>query len=160
MQKKVITIVACLLLLANTKTFSQIKPSLYTGIGLGTNLGSVVGIGAEIKYDWISFNVAAGPGILAKHSLLYDVGVKLHSKYKFFGGINYGFVRTGGLLLDPDKHDYYGFTFSLGYRFTIYRHFYGMGYLGATSDYLAFMSKEKREHAIIPRIGFIIGYEF
>lgn len=113
--------VISLFLLANTKIFSQIKPSLYTGVGTVTNLGSFCGIGAEIKYNWISFNAAVGPGILTEHSLLYDVGAKLHSKYKFFGGINYGFVREEAMLLE--KQDYYGFTFSAGYRWSIYEHF-------------------------------------
>jgi len=149
-----------LCLFSNTKIFSQIKPSLYTGVGTFTNLGSFCGIGTEINYNWVSFNVAAGPGILTERVFLYDVGIKLYSKYKFFGGVNYGFVRTDGLLLDPDKKDYYGFTFSVGYKHIIYKHLYGMGYLGATSDYLSSIPKEKREKALIPRIGFIIGYEF
>ena len=158
---KIIAMAVCLLLSANIKIISQIKSSLYMGVGTCTNLGSGIGIGTEIKDETFSFSAAIGPGIFTKHSILYDAGIKLYSKQKFFGGINYGFIRSDKeWLFNPDMEDYYGFTFSLGYRFTIYRHFYGMGYLGATSDYLSFMPEEKREHAIIPRIGFIIGYEF
>jgi hypothetical protein len=154
---KIIVMVVCLFLLVSTKIFSQIKPSFYAGVGTFTNLGSLCGIGTEIKHNWVSFNIAAGPGIIAEHIFLYDVGVKLYSKYKFFGGINYGFVRGETIF---NKKDYYGFTFSAGYKRNIYKHFYGMGYLGATSDYLSFIPKEKRKYALIPRIGFIIGYEF
>ena len=154
---KVTGMVSCLLLLANTKTFSQIKFSLYTGVGTFTNVGSFCGIGAEIKYNWVSFHVAAGPGIISEHIFLYDVGVKLHSKYKVFGGINYGFVRGETIF---NKEDYYGFTFSVGYKGYIDKHLYGLGYLGATSDYLAFIPEKDRKLDILPRLGFIIGWEF
>lgn len=122
-------------------------------------MGGIFGIGGEIKYKSYSFSTAIGPGLnmISEHDYNYDVGVKLYSKYNFFGGVNYGFIRTVGLLLDSNKKDYYAFTFSIGYRGGIYKHFYYMGYLGATSDYLSFMPKEKE---LIPRIGFIIGYDF
>jgi len=158
---KIITIVVCLFLSTNTKIFSQGKFSLYTGGGTCTNLGGIFGVGGEIKYKSYSFSTAIGPGLnITEHDYNYDVGVKLYSKYSFFGGVNYGFIRTIGPLLDSNKKDCYAFTFTIGYRGGIYKHFYYMGYLGATSDYLSFMSKEKRELALIPRIGFIIGYDF
>ena len=158
---KIIAMAVCLLLSANTKIISQIKSSLYMGVGTGTNLGGILGVGTEIKYDFFSFSAAVGPTILAEHDYNFDVGIKLYSKYNFFGGINYGFIKSDKeWLFNPNMKDYYGFTFSFGYRFTIYRHFYGMGYLGATSDYLTFMSEKEREHILIPRGGFIIGYEF
>ena len=158
---KIIALTGCLLLLGNTNIFSQINPSLYTGVGSPTNLGGILGVGTEIKYDFFSFSAATGLCILSEHDYNFDIGVKLYSKYKFFGGINYGFVRSDEeWLLNPNIKDYYGFTFSFGYRFTIYRHFYGMGYLGVTSDYLTFMSEMERKHVLIPCGGFIIGYEF
>ena len=158
---KIIVMAVCLLLSANIKIISQINPSFYTGVGSYTNLGGFAGIGSEVKYNFFSFNAAIGPCILSEHDYNFDVGIKLYSKYKFFAGINYGFIRSDEeWLFNPNMKDYYGFTFSLGYRFAVYKRFYGMGYLGASSDYLAFMPEEKREHILMPRGGFIIGYEF
>jgi len=156
---KIITISACVLLLANTKVFSQIEPSIYTGGGTFTHLGGFCGIGAEIKSNPVAFSVAAGPGIVTKEALLYDVGVKLYTKRNFFGGINYSFVRGELSIFENNKNTYYGFVVSLGYRFKICERFYGTGYLGAASDYLTFMPEENKKYAIMPRGGFMIGYE-
>jgi hypothetical protein len=85
---KVIVVIVCLFLFANTKIFSQINLSLYTGVGTFTNLGGVFGVGSEIKSKSLSFSAAIGPDILGGHYFNYDVGVKLYSKYNFFGGVN------------------------------------------------------------------------
>jgi len=37
-------------------TYSQITHSIYTWIGLGTNLGGPIGVGSEIRYKMVSLN--------------------------------------------------------------------------------------------------------
>ena len=150
--------VACLFLLANTKTFSQINPSIYIGIGT-PNLGGVLGMGSEIKYNCFSVSAAIGMDVFSEHDFNFDIGVKIYSNDRFFGGLNYGHTTSRGGWFNSEN-DYYGFTFSMGYRRTFYKHLYGMVYLGATSDYLTFMPKSKKEKAILPRFGLIFGYEF
>ena len=77
--------------------FSQITPSIYAGLGMGTNLGGAVGIGTEIRYKIVSFNCAIGSWIDefpshtgAQSRFDYDLGLKLYSKYDLFLGVNYG----------------------------------------------------------------------
>jgi hypothetical protein len=47
-------ILICLLLLANSKAFSQVEASFYTGFGTVTNLGGILGTGLEVKYEMSS----------------------------------------------------------------------------------------------------------
>ena len=91
-------ILLCLFIsLFGTKTFAQLKPSIYTGVGLITNLGGIFGIGAEIKYKSVSFSAATGYenifGDFDDNNYHIDFGVKLYSKYNLFGGINYVYSK-------------------------------------------------------------------
>ena len=151
--------------------FSQINPSIYVGWGLGTNLGGETGIGAEFKYKMISINAAVGTWLGefpehtgAKYRYDYDFGIKLYSKIGAFLGINYGIIgaslatKTGQQLLDFQKN--HGFSFTLGYRHSLYKNIYGLGYLGLTSDKNENMLNLFGLKSFIPRIGLLIGYEF
>jgi len=150
-------IILCLFIsLFGTKTFAQLKSSIYTGIGTVTNLGGIFGIGSEVKYKSVSFSAAMGLEYILEHEYSIDIGIKLYSKHNIFGGINFGYCKSPYPIYGPTNN----FTFSLGYRRTIYKHLYGLGYLGATSDYWAFMPKEDRKHDLLLRLGLIIGYEF
>jgi len=166
-----IAIVVCFPLLV----FSQVKPSFYAGWGTCTNLGGVLGFGTEVKYKLLSLNAAVGVGHGLESGIIFterkygvDIGVKIYSKNNFFGGINYGYITTreiddeipGWFTFSFKTKEYYGFSISAGYRVTIYKHLYGMGYLGVASDYLTFMPEKERERVFIPRFGLIIGYEF
>ena len=151
--------------------YSQIQPSIYTGIGLGTNLGGAVGIGAETRYKSISLNFAIGSWIDkfpehtgAQSRFDYDLGLKLYSKYGLFLGINYGIIgealytKDGQDLMHFEKN--HGFSFTTGYRLNIYKNVFGLLYIGLTS--------ERKENNIVifndkdflPRIGLLIGYDF
>ena len=163
----------CILLLFigfELNNYSQIQPSVYTGYGIFTNLGGPVGVGSEFRYKIISFNCAVGiyPVKFSSHTIAqsrfdYDFGLKLYSKYGLFVGINYGII--GDVLynvsLDTMRYEkIHGFSFTLGYRWSIYYNVFGLVYFGLTSD--------KRENIIdilgnkgfIPRLGILIGYDF
>jgi hypothetical protein len=163
------------LLLITSNGHAQLIPSVYTGIGMGTNLGGMMGIGGEIQYKLLSFNVAVG-NVLGKplpeyhtgnkSKFDYDLGLKLYTKFGLFGGVNYGLIDAE--LYSKKDQDVlhfektHGFSFTLGYRHTIYKHLYGLTYLGLTSNkevnYLFPPLFDKRESVL--RIGLILGYEF
>lgn len=152
-------------------TFSQITPSIYTGIGMGTNLGGAVGIGTEIRYKIVSFNCAIGSWIDefpshtgAQSRLDYDLGLKLYSKYGLFLGTNYGII--GEALYTKDGQDImhfektHGFSFTLGYRRNVYKNIFGMAYIGLTSNKKENTLAIFDDKSYIPRIGIILGYDF
>jgi len=166
-----------------TKTFAQQTPSVYTGWGFGTNIGGELGIGSEIKYKSVSFNLATGcmfgedflsyPPYSNIGSFLcfgYDFGVKLHSSFGMFFGVNYGIIGASKYydekISSSQNHPQYesvnGFSFTLGYRFSIYNNFYGLCFVGLTSNkkynYIEIPILEAKY--IFPRIGLILGYEF
>jgi hypothetical protein len=162
-----------LLIVFNTPIFSQITPSVYTGIGTGTNLGGIVGIGGEVKYNFLSLNVAVGHLLGrqlpehhtgAKSEFSYDFGCKLYSKWGVFGGINYGLL--GAALYSKEGQDElhfekrYGFSFTIGYRRSIYKHIYGLAFFGLTSKKEENFVPLPFDKVFLPRMGLIIGYEF
>lgn len=160
-----------LLIGINLSIYSQISPSVYTGIGMGTNLGGAIGIGSEIRYKMVSFNCAIGSWIDefpehtgAKSRFDYDIGLKLYSKYGLFVGTNYGLI--GEALYTKDGQDIehfektHGFSFTLGYRCDIYKNIFGLAYIGLTSNkkenYLTIFG----DKTFLPRLGLIFGYDF
>ncbi|MDR0232671.1 MAG: hypothetical protein LBI82_11215 [Dysgonamonadaceae bacterium] len=175
--KKTVFICVICLIIIHSKTYSQVTPSIYAGCGLGTNIGGIVGIGSEVKYKMISFNVAIGSTLgggglldIATHSdigpnlrLDYDFGVKLYSKVGVFLGLNYGLIGAeeytteSGLLLFEKTH---GFSFTLGYRHSIYKNFYGLGFIGLTSNKKENTLNIFGDKSFFPRLGLIVGYEF
>lgn len=167
---KYITILILLLGL-QLSTFSQITPSIYTGIGMGTNLGGAVGIGTEIRYKIVSFNCAVGSWIDefpahtgAQSRLDYDLGLKLYSKYGLFLGTNYGII--GEALYTKDGQDImhfektHGFSFTIGYRRNIYKNIFGLAYFGLTSNKQENTLAIFDDKSFVPRIGIILGYDF
>jgi hypothetical protein len=96
----------------------------------------------------------------------YDFGIKLHSKIGIFGGVNYGLIdavlstKRGQDVLHFEKT--HGFSFTVGYKHTLYKHIYGLTYLGLTSnkDANRIFPSFFDERGFLPRIGLIIGYEF
>ena len=164
-------VVALFLLIGfNSNIYSQIIPSVYTGIGMGTNLGGAIGIGSEIRYKMVSFNFAIGSWIDefpehtgAKSRFDYDVGLKLYSKYGLFVGTNYGLIgealyTSGQDIMHFEKT--HGFSFTLGYRHDIYKNIFGLAYIGLTSskkeNYLTLFDNR----TFFPRVGLIFGYDF
>jgi hypothetical protein len=160
-----------LLICLQFNTFSQITPSIYTGIGMGTNLGGAVGIGSEIRYKIVSFNCAIGSWIDefpshtgAQSRFDYDLGLKLYSKYGLFLGTNYGII--GEALYTKDGQDMmhfektHGFSFTLGYRRSIFNNIFGMAYIGLTSNKKENTLAIFDDKSFIPRLGIIFGYDF
>lgn len=160
-----------LLIALQLNIYSQITPSVYTGIGMGTNLGGAVGIGTEIRYKMISFNCAIGSWIdeFLAHTgdqsrFDYDFGLKLYSKYGLFLGTNYGII--GEALYTKDGQDImhfektHGFSFTLGYRRNIYKNIFGMAYIGLTSNKNENTLAIFDDKQFIPRLGIIFGYDF
>jgi len=164
------------------KTFAQLIPSIYIGCGTGTNIGGVFGIGSEIKYKMVSLNVATGsmfgddflvfssaPNIGSSLWFGYDFGVKLHSDLGAFFGVNYGIIGASKYYTEKDLSQDFpqyesvnGFSFSLGYRHSIYKNFYGQYFIGLTSKkkYNYMDAPILDAKYIYPRIGLIMGYEF
>ena len=123
----------------NLSLFSQITPSVYTGSGLGTNLGGLVGIGTEVRYKCISANAAIGGSyffgyenfkLTGDHpNLGFDVGVKCYVFKGLFVGVNYGVVdkhhyqteETGVRKVEDVK----AFSFTIGHKQNIYKGLYG-----------------------------------
>ena len=178
LRRKVLIFICIIYLMTiHSKTYSQVTPAIYAGCGLGTNIGGIVGIGSEVKYKMISFNVAIGSTLgdgglldIATHSdigsslrLDYDFGIKLYSKLGAFLGLNYGLIGAeeytteSGLLLFEKTH---GFSFTLGYRHSIYKNFYGLGFIGLTSNKKENTLNIFGDKSFLPRLGLIIGYEF
>jgi hypothetical protein len=174
-QIRLFLLIILFLTLVNANTIAQITPSVYTGIGTGTNLGGMVGIGGEIQYKFFSLNAAVGIALDEqipqshtgdKSIFDYDFGIKLHSKIGIFGGVNYGLIdavlstKRGQDVLHLKKT--HGFSYTVGYKHTIYKHIYGLTYLGLTSNkdanrmFPPFFDKR----GFLPRMGLIIGYEF
>jgi hypothetical protein len=150
--------------------FSQITPSVYTGFGLGTNLGGLVGVGTEVRYKCISANVAIGGSYFTSYkdakligdhpNLGFDVGIKCYVIKGLFAGVNYGVVDKHHRLTDEigvkRVEDVTAFSFTIGYKQSIYKGLYGMAYVGTTN---------KKEANIVldryyPRFGIIFGYDF
>ena len=151
--------------------FSQITPSIYAGLGRGTNLGGVVGIGTEIRYKIVSFNCAIGSWIDefpshtgAQSRFDYDLGIKLYSKYGIFLGTNYGII--GEALYAKESQDImyfektHGFSFTIGYRRNIHKNVFGMAYIGLTSNKEENTLTISDNKSFIPRLGIILGYDF
>lgn len=151
--------------------YAQIQPSVYVGVGLGTNLGGIVGIGTEIKYNLVSVNFAGGSRIseFTPHTgpqshFDYDFGIKLYCPLGVFAGVNYGLIGEEMYSLETQDLPNYvktrGFSFTIGYRHILYRNLYASTYLGLTSNknenwLVLFDSK-----SIVPRMGVLIGYDF
>lgn len=155
---------------------AQIKPSVYVGWGNYTNLGGTVGIGTEIRYKFISANAAIGHdycnGAFKTGSYKdmepvgdnpfwgFDVGLKCYFIKGFFGGVNYSLLGKRCLKETQERvkvDNFYGFSFTLGYKWDFYKGLYGMTYLGTTS------SKEANHWFLggaAPRLGLILGYNF
>ncbi len=168
---RIIYVAIIALFVLQTNGVSQTKMSIYTGVGLGTNLGGEIGLGGEFQYKMLSLNAAVGSwtGEFPEHTgaesqFDYDFGVKVYSKIGVFAGVNYGIIgeslssKDGQTLLDFEKT--HGFSFTLGYRHAIYQNIYGLGYLGLTSNERENQLYLFGEKNFIPRIGLIIGYEF
>jgi hypothetical protein len=161
------TVLLCLQVAA----FAQITPSVYVGIGSGANLGGDIGIGTEVKYQFVSANAAIGTWAQkfpehtgAKSRLGYDVGLKVYPIKGWFLGVNYG-VMNEALYTEHSPEGWhfqkeYGFSFTTGYRWHFYKGLYGLAYVGITE------SKEVNKPTVmgmqmfIPRLGLVFGWDF
>ncbi len=159
-----------LILFFINNSHAQFTPSLYAGWGLGTNIGGEMGIGCELRYRMVSANLAVGSwlGEFPEHTgaqsrFDYDGGIKLYAPIGVFVGLNYGIIgeslytKDGQSILHFEK--VHGFSYTLGYRHTIYKRIYGLGFFGFTSNkrenYLYLFGKKD----FIPRLGQVVGYE-
>ncbi len=170
--KRIITIV--LLLGLQVAAFAQITPSVYTGYGMGTNLGGLVGIGTEVRYKRISANAAIGGSyftgyehvkLIGDHpNLGFDVGIKCYVIKGLFAGVNYGLVdkhhRSTGEFKVRRVEDVMAFSFTIGYKQNIYKGLYGMGYLGFTDSKNINKPIILGKQMSMPRFGFILGWDF
>ena len=122
------------------------NPSLYVGIGNGTNLGGNLGLGLEVPFRLgdgahLALNVAGG--FLPREQDLYDpsrfdfdVGVKLYPlvKHQIFVGLNYGLYRVDESKALPLVPYSKVRTLSLliGWRVPLRQSFYLNGYIGTS----------------------------
>lgn len=158
-----------LLLMGCYSVKAQITPSVYLGMGGFTNLGGGFGIGTEIQYKSISANAAIGAAYFrGSHEkeyvgdnpyFGYDFGLKYYVYKGLFGGVNYGVLLKDYIVESPDVtrvENRNGFTFTLGYKMPFQNGFYGLAYIGLTSDEYA----NRFFNSVMPRIGLIIGRNF
>mgnify|MGYP003064442645 CR=1 FL=1 len=163
--KHIITII--LLLGLQVASFAQITPSVYVGMGTGTNLGATNGVGTEIRYKMVSANAAVGTAWIKdngrhhpeSHSPFgWDVGLKVYPIKGWFLGANYGVISGGsGTCKDCSEGELlftkqWGFSFTTGYRWRFYKGLYGMGFVGLTD--------KKEINSFFPRFGLLIGWDF
>lgn len=148
---------------------AQITPSVYLGVGGFTNLGGGIGVGTEVQYKCFSVNAALGAAYFrGSHEkeyvgdnpyLGYDFGLKCYVYKGLFGGVNYGVLLKDHIAEDQNVtrvENRNGFTFSLGYKLPFGNGFYGMAYVGMTSDKYA----NRFFNSVMPRFGLIVGRSF
>ena len=171
--KKRILITLSLAFLSCFEAKAQITPSVYAGWGNYTNLGGTIGIGAEIRYKFISANAAVGTvynygafdglEIVSGNPWLgFDVGLKCYVFKGLFAGVNYGVLGKYRYMETQDRvrvRNLNGFSFTLGYKWNFYKGFYGLVYAGATSskDANNFLGELGGKQ---PRFGILLGYDF
>ena len=143
---------------------AQITPSVYVGLGTGTNLGGNIGVGSEIRYKMVSVNAAVCPAWkLSKNHhpdsespFGWDVGLKVYPIKGWFLGVNYGVISEGSYKDISTGESVFskqwGFSFITGYRWRFYKGLYGMGFAGLTD--------KKGINSFFPRFGFILGWDF
>ena len=73
------------MLVCSTLSAKTTLTSIYTGVGSTINLGGVIGLGSETKYNCFSVNVAIGFGVSA-----YDLQASLWNGLprRYFGLFN------------------------------------------------------------------------
>lgn len=163
-KRTVLTLI--LLLMGCSSVKAQITPSVYLGMGGFTNLGGGIGVGTEVQYKSISANAAIGAAYFrGSHEkeyvgdnpyFGYDFGLKCYVYKGLFCGVNYGVLLKDHIAESPNVtrvENRKGFTFSLGYKMPFLNSFYGLAYIGLTSDEYA----NRFFNSVMPRIGFILG---
>lgn len=152
---------------------AQITPSVYAGIGNYTNLGGTVGIGTEIRYNFLSASAAIGTAyyrgafdgleITSGNPWLgFDFGLKGYVYKGLFAGVNYGVLGKYRYAVTQDQvsvKNLYGFSFTAGYKWHYYKGIYGMVYMGATTNKKA-NSWLGELGGFEPRFGIQLGYDF
>ena len=167
--KKMILIVALLCL--QVAAFAQFTPSVYAGVGTGTNLGGGVGIGTEMQYKFVSANAAVGCwwNKLPEHKGPqiqpgFDVGLKVYPLKWWFLGVNYGIMNEPLYIDDPSEglhlQNSIGFSFTTGCRIRFYKGLYGMAYIGFTDSKKINQPTILGKQMSLPRFGFIVGWDF
>lgn len=148
------------------------------GLGIGTNLGGVIGFGFEKElYKNFSGNIAIG----SLHPFLdqettfskfgYDIGLKFYVINELFLGANYGFVeyQTSKLIINGNTVSDFtekmeGFSLNIGYKVKISSRFRLSFYLAkwinrknkSTGNSLTDDVVSKYDD--IPGFGFLLGY--
>lgn len=175
---KVLIIALVLILMGSLSAMAQIKPSVYVGAGNYTNLGGTVGIGTEVRYQFLSVSAAIGNTIYGKAFyekafegmeivsgnpwLGFDFGLKGYVYKGLFAGVNYGVLGKTRYMETQDRvriGNLYGFSFTVGYKWHYYKGIYGMVYAGTTSSKKA-NSWLGEFGGIEPRFGLQLGYDF
>lgn len=154
-----------------TPLYAQaVHPSLYLGLGSGTNLGGTAGAGVEVRIGgYLSANLAAGvwPEALRQDRLDgspfdFDLGAKLYPFRRWlFLGLNYGLIHSA-LYTSFETQVFEktrGFTLSLGLRMPAYRRGYLSGYIGVTDDADANHIRVFDRRDFMPHLGLMLGYE-
>lgn len=149
-----------------------VVPSLYLGLGTGTNIGGTVGVGVEVRVArQLAASVALGvwPEALREEALGgdafdFDVGVKAYPTGRWlFAGINYGIIHaevsTPRAERFPVLRKRRGFTFSLGLRTPPLRGLYASGFVGVTSDAEANHLTVFDRRTFMPHFGLMVGVE-
>lgn len=155
---------------ARTAGAQSVAPSLYVGLGTGTNLGGTLGLGVELP---VARHVAASAAIgiwpealeeriFAGRAFDFDVGLKVYPLNRwFFTGLNYGIIHAEIRDSDgiPKLQKRRGLTFSLGLRTRVFHKFYVSSFAGVTSDGEANHFTVFDRRTFMPHMGLMIGYE-
>ncbi|MDX9696959.1 MAG: hypothetical protein RBT49_14305 [Bacteroidales bacterium] len=120
----------------------NLEPSVYLGIGNGTNLGGFYGLGSEVGVNkFLSFNGSFGiiPPINDESTTEYgfDLGLKIYPIKYFFLGINYG-TLLGIDYFNGDKDEYVyenqqALSFTLGLKSPDFKNAFLSVFFGTTS---------------------------
>lgn len=148
----------------------SLSPAVYAGVGTGTNLGGLQGIGTEVGIgDYVSASAAVGIWIdaatepnLDGSPFGFDVGLKVYP-FRTWGflGLNYGLVDASfsGAEEEPKSLDRINaLSFTVGARTPAWHNLYASGYLGLTSSAEANQLRVLDDGDFFPRIGLLVGY--
>lgn len=148
----------------------RVAPSLYLGLGTGTNVGGTAGVGLEVRVGRrLAASAAVGlwPEALRTAGTAafdVDVGLKVYPTGRWvFAGLNYGIIHaeiaTPEAARAPVLRKRHGFTASLGLRTPPARGVYASGFAGVTSDAEANHLTVFDRRTFMPHVGLMVGYE-
>lgn len=174
-------VISYLILLLPAMAYSQGNTTIYIGLGSGTNIGGVVGVGIEhYVSEYLSFSGAIGTfnirskpkDITFSDRLSYDLGAKVYPLRWFFIGANYGFLDfeyEKYTVYDGDEvtysyrnfEKYFGFSFTFGFKVEFLDRISLSAYYGTTpyEERNCLGPKFSDFKQCFPKVGVLLAYK-